>query len=148
MRKIEDERIISEKRRINSNAFSICLLLLWAILLYRQFVLQQNIKEYIDIFLLTIGISVYITINNVFKGLYLTYRNKKERKKAKFIGVIVGTVTFAIVQAFIAGYDFTNTKDVFTMIISIVIFFSTWLIAQNFLLNISEKKANDDIDEE
>lgn len=148
MRKIEDERIISEKRRINSNAFSICLLLLWAILLYRQFVLQQNIKEYMDIFLLTIGISVYITINNVFKGLYLTYRNKKERKKVKFIGVIVGTVTFAIVQAFIAGYDFTNTKDVFTMIISIVIFFSTWLIAQNFLLNISEKKANDDIEEE
>ena len=42
---------------------------------------EQDIKEYVDIFLLTIGLSIYITINNVSKGLFLTYRNEQERKK-------------------------------------------------------------------
>jgi hypothetical protein len=68
MKRIEDERIINEKRRINSNAFGICFLALWCILLYRQFGLRQPISEYIDVFLLTIGLSIYITVNNVFNG--------------------------------------------------------------------------------
>ena len=147
MKRLEDERIIAEKRRINSNAFGICFLLLWGILLFRQLVVQQNIREYMDIFLLTIGLSIYITVNNVFRGLYLAYRSKKARKKVNIAGALVGSAAFIIVQFFITGYDFTNWGDIIKLTLSFIIFFLGWLIVQGALLNISEKKANEEIDD-
>lgn len=92
MKKIVDERIITEKRKINSKAFGICFLALWGILLFRQFILHQNIVEYVDIFLLTIGLSIYVTVNSVVKGLYLTNRNKPVRKKVNLIGAFAGPI--------------------------------------------------------
>lgn len=146
MKKIEDERILAEKRKINSSAFGICFLALWMIILFRQFVLEQNIKEYIDIFLLTMGLSIYVTINSVVKGLYLTYRSKKMRIKMNLIGATVGLVVFTIVQIFFIKHDFTNWKDVFQLILSSAIFFVVWIGTQTILLKISEKKANEDIE--
>ncbi|MFZ7119575.1 MAG: DUF6773 family protein [Eubacteriaceae bacterium] len=145
MKKIEDERIISEKRKINSSAFGICYLALWGILIFRQFALKQNITEYMDIFLLTIGISIYLTINNVFKGYYLTYRSKQDRKKVNLIGALVGSITFGMVQSLVIKYDFHNLKDILVLIFSSFIFFIIWIISQSILLKISEKKANQDL---
>jgi Co/Zn/Cd efflux system component len=144
MRKIEDERIIAEKRKINSSAFGICFLGLWGILLYRQFVLNQEITEYMDVFFLTIGISIYVTINNVFKGHYLTYRNKNEKKKINFISAAVGSVTFIIVQFFVMKYSITDVKDILSIVLSFIVFFVVWIVFQMVLLKISEKKANED----
>jgi hypothetical protein len=148
MKRIEDERIVAEKRRINSSAFGICFLALWGILLFRQFVLQQQIAEYMDIFLLTVGISIYITVNNVFKGLYLTYRSKQARKKMVLIGALTGSVAFAIVQFTVMGYGFTGPEDILKLIIPVIIFFVIWIMGQSALLNISEIKANQETDDE
>ncbi len=147
LKKIEDERIITEKRKINSNAFGICLLVLWGMLLYRQFILKQEPSEYMDIFLLTLGLSIYVTVNSVFKGLYLTYRNKQERKKVNLTGAIVGSITFILVQLFVFHTDFTNMADFLKLIVSVIIFFVAWISAQSFLLNMSDKKANEDADD-
>jgi len=81
MGKIIDERIIAGKRKINSSAFGICFLALWGILLYRQFMLHQDIREYADIFLLTIGISIYVVVSNILQGFYYTYRSRRTQKK-------------------------------------------------------------------
>lgn len=148
MKRIEDERIIAEKRRINSSAFGICFMALWGILLFRQFVLQQHISEYLDIFLLTIGLSIYITVNNVLRGMYLTYRSKRARKKVVMTGALVGTVTFAAVQFFVAGYDFKSPVDILKSIFPAVLFFAIWILGQGLLLNISETKGNEEIDDE
>ncbi len=146
MKRIEDERIITEKRKINSKAFGICFLALWGILIYRQFVLHQNIIEYIDVFLLTISISIYVTVNNVFKGFYLTYRKKNIRKKVNLIGALVGSITFVIVQFFIMNYELTNWIDIAKLLFSFLIFLFIWLISQSVLIRISEKEADKDID--
>jgi len=42
MKRIEDERILIEKRKINSRAFSYSYIGLWILLVYRQFVLNQE----------------------------------------------------------------------------------------------------------
>jgi len=148
MKRIEDERIIAEKRRINSSAFGICFMALWGILLFRQFVLHQHISEYLDIFLLTMGLSVYITVNNVLKGLYLTYRSKKAKKRVIMAGALVGTTTFAAVQFFVAGYDFNSPVDILKSIFPALLFFVVWILGQGLLLNISETKGNGEIDDE
>lgn len=148
MKRIEDERIIAEKRRINSSAFGICFLALWGILLYRQFVLQQNIAEYADIFLLTIGLSLYVTINSVVKGLYLTYRSEPVRKKVNLIGALTGSILFAAVHFFTMDYNLTNLKDVFTLLVSVIIFFVAWMLCQSMLLKISAAKADKEIEDD
>jgi len=122
MNRIEDERIINEKRRINSSAFGICFLCLWGILLFRQFGLHQNVTEYLDIFLLTIGISIYITVNNVFRGLYLTYRSKPARHKVNILGALVGSTAFIVVQLFIVNYNLTNWEDIIKLAVSWITF--------------------------
>jgi type IV secretory pathway TraG/TraD family ATPase VirD4 len=146
MKRIEDERIITEKRKINSKAFGICFLALWGILIYRQFVLHQNIIEYIDVFLLTIGISIYVTINNVFKGFYLTYRKKNVKKKVNLIGALVGSTTFVIVQFFIMNYELTNWMDIIKLLLSFLIFLFIWIVSQSLLMKISEKEADKDVE--
>ncbi len=146
MKRIEDERILSEKKSIYSSAFGLCFLGLWAILLYRQFMLGQNLSEYIDIFLLTIGISIYVTINNVLKGLYLTYRSKYTRKKVNMVGAIIGSITFTFVKFFIRKPEFANISDFLEIIISVIVFFAVWVITQSFLFKLSDNKANEDID--
>ncbi len=147
MRKIEDERIVAEKRKINSKAFGICFLALWGILLYRQFILQQDITEYIDIFLLTLGVSMYVTVHSVFKGFYLTYRNKIYKKKVKLISALVGSAAFVIVQFFVADYNLTNWNDILKLIASFIVFLLAWITAQSLLFRISDKKANEDLEE-
>lgn len=147
MKRIEDERVIAEKRRINSNAFGICFLALWGILLFRQFILQQDVSEYMDIFLLTIGLSIYVTVNSVFKGLYLTYRTREMRKRINIISALTGSTVFIITQFFIFRYDITYWKDVAKLGSSFIIFFLVWIFSQSILLRISENKANKDIEE-
>lgn len=148
MKGLQDERIIAEKRRINSNAFGICFLALWGILLYRQYALRQPISEYLDIFLLTIGLSIYITVNNVSKGLYLTYRSKAIKKKVQFTGALVGSATFLLVQYFVIGYDLTSPGDVLKLVVSFMVFLLFWVGSQSLLLGISQRKADEEAEED
>jgi len=147
MKKIEDERVIIEKRKINSRAFSYVFIGLWLIILYRQFILDQHISKYIDVFALTIGISFYVTLRNVFKGLYQTYRKKETKKRNMIIGATVGTATFTVVNYIMSDYNLSNIKDLGMLILSGFIFFVAWTGAQYFLIRKSEKKADEEIKE-
>jgi uncharacterized membrane protein YvlD (DUF360 family) len=147
VKKIEDERIINEKRRINSHAFSIFFIGLWLIIIYRQLILEQDISQYWDIFALTLGGSFFVVINNVLKGLFLTYRKKKERNKVTIIGAIVGAITFSVVNSFMNELNLSNAKDITTMVISAVVFLVVWLAAHKFIVNKSIEKANEEIEE-
>ena len=140
MKGITDERIIAGKRKLNSGAFGILLFGLWGIILYRQLIVQQSIEQYIDIFLLTIGISLFVFIGNIANGYYLTYRTKSSQRKTIIIGGIIGTLTFTFVQFFMA-----KVSDVFTLILSGVLFLICWLLIQFFMLRTSKHQSNKDI---
>ncbi|MDW7669153.1 MAG: DUF6773 family protein [Bacillota bacterium] len=147
MKRIEDERILIEKRKINSRAFSYVFIGLWLIILYRQFILDQHVSQYIDIFVLTIGISFYVSLRNVFKGLYQTYRKKETRRRNMFIGAVVGTATFTVVNYIMNDFELSNIKDLGMLILSALIFFVAWTGAQYFMIRKSEKKADEEIEE-
>ena len=147
MKRIVDERILAGKRHINSSAFGICFLVLWGILLRRQFILQQDIKEYADIFLLTVSISLYVVINNIQQGLYNNYRSKRTKKKTIAIGALVGMLVFLLTQMLIMGYDLTGGRDIVKIIVQAVIFVVVWIASQYTFFRISEKQADKDIEE-
>ncbi|HCX03533.1 MAG TPA: hypothetical protein DHM42_03535 [Clostridiales bacterium] len=147
MKRIEDERILIEKRKINSRAFSYSYIGLWILLVYRQFVLNQEPSQYWDILVLTLGISFYVLIRNVFKGLYQTYRKKDSKKKNLLIGGIVGSIIFTLIHGIFSDYDLSNTRDLISILIAGIIFFITWIGAQYFLIRKSEKKSEEEIKE-
>jgi hypothetical protein len=147
MKRIEDERILIEKRKINSRAFSYSYIGLWILLVYRQFVLNQEPSQYWDILVLTLGISFYVLIRNVFKGLYQTYRKKDSKKKNLLIGGIVGSIIFTLIHGIFSDYDLSNTRDLISILIAGIIFFITWIGVQYFLIRKSEKKADEEIKE-
>ena len=97
MKKIQDERIIQEKTKINSKAFGLALIFLWGMIIVRMYILKQDVDEYLDIFLLTIGLSIYVTINNVLGGYFLTYRSEKQSNKVIYITAVFALIAFAIV---------------------------------------------------
>lgn len=146
MKKIQDERVVAGKRKINSYAFSICFLGLWGIILYRQFILKQAPSEYRDIFFLAMGISIYVSFGNIMNGFYYTYANKATKKKMMIIGPLVGAIALTTTQVLVKRYDITNAKDILEIIISSIGFFSVWMIAQFIMFKVSDKQANKDIE--
>ncbi len=140
--KIEDERVLGEKRMINAKVLGYTYIALWLIVFHRQFILKQNLVEYLDVFILTISISMVLTLSNVKKGLYLTYRTRKQQKINVTLGMIVaGCVVFAINYAM-------NNHNIMTSLFGSIVFIACFGLGQLVLLNYSNKKSNEDNDDE
>ena len=63
-----DERILSDKRRITSQAFGIWYILMLSSLLYRQFYLRQSVEQYWDIAVSFFVGALYVSISIHAKG--------------------------------------------------------------------------------
>lgn len=57
---IKDERIVSVRNEIQARGFQICVVVLMAGLLYRQFYLRQHPREYWDVALALFGAMTYV----------------------------------------------------------------------------------------
>lgn len=134
--KIEDERIEGEKQKISARILGYAYMALWLIVLYRQFILKQELSEYLDIFLLTVGVSIALSLSNIKEGLYLSYRSAKQQK----INVLIGTIVSGFVVLCINYFMYGN--KVMTSILSSVIFMLFFLLLQLIMLYSSNKKSN------
>ncbi|MBO8156386.1 MAG: hypothetical protein H0Z32_08010 [Bacillaceae bacterium] len=145
MKKNQDERIIAGKRKINSTAFQIIFIGLWAILWYRQFVLEQDVSEYGDILILVIGISLYISLSNVMNGFFLTYRKKREKKWSMVTVALIGSAVAFVIQLLFTEDPFTK-GNLLSILVNTTIFFAVWMIIQFPMIRYSEKLSNKDLD--
>ncbi|MGB3366129.1 MAG: DUF6773 family protein [Acidaminobacteraceae bacterium] len=137
-----DERIKQTKQTIESKAFSICYLSLWGIIAFRQFILQQSINEYADIFLLTIIVSLYVVYSNLIQGVFnITEENTSKSKFISFILELVFYVGFVLVFRFITGIQEYSKLSVALSLVIIV------RLSIKFLARTSDKIANRDIEE-
>lgn len=69
--KLVDERIIETRRKVSARGFYMLLWGLLVILLYRQFYLGQEFRDYGDIFVVWLLASFYVTIAGTLSGLKL-----------------------------------------------------------------------------
>lgn len=145
MKKITDERILAGKRKLNSNAFGWLMIGLWAIILYRQFVLQQPIEQYRDMYLLTVGVSLFTVINNIASGYYLMYRKKASRPRLMLAVGFVAAVIFI-------GIEISTAKSVLSLEVFMWAlakggaFFAFWVLGQTILVRVSERQADKGIE--
>lgn len=137
-----DERIKQTKHTIESKAFSMFYFSLWGIIAFRQFILQQSINEYVDIFLLTIIVSLYVVYSNVAQGVFII--SEKNTSKGKFFSLILELVFytgFVLIFRLATGIQEYSKLSVALILVIIV------RISIKFLARSSDKIADREIEE-
>jgi membrane-bound acyltransferase YfiQ involved in biofilm formation len=105
-------------------------------------------REYMDIFILTIIVSAYVSLKNVFEGFFFTSLDEKKRVKRVLLGAFIAALISTIVQFVIQKYGildidkFTLVEYVLFFLVGFLVFSSTTII----FLKISGKKEEEDID--
>lgn len=137
-----DERILITRRSINAKAFGYTYFALWGIIIYRMFVLHQTPNEYTDIMLLTIGLSVYVVVNNINSGVFHDTKKKSKNKVISLLFEPIYFIGFIFVFRFLTGIKSIDKLIVVTLIV-IILRFSPFLFNKlsNWIIN---KKLKDE----
>lgn len=93
---IEDERIAAQKRKIQSDACSILLIVLLISTLVQQYVFDAPFSQYAVEFVCFLGVSIYIVIRNIISGNDL-YETKNNGKKLVVINSVVTGITITVI---------------------------------------------------
>lgn len=104
--KKDDERAILLRRKINSRAFGYAFVALWCFLLYRIYYLHQSHTEYMDILLLQLGLTVYVTFRTMKEGIYnKSYQSASKNRISIIVTHLLLTLAFMVCFIFISGMN-------------------------------------------
>lgn len=93
---LQDERVVAQRRKINSDAYGILIIALLCSILVQQFLLKAPFQQYAVECICFFGMSLYIIIRYMTLGLNL-YGEGKRTKANTFVNCIVtGIVVTAI----------------------------------------------------
>lgn len=106
--KINDERVINEKRKITGEAYGLIMIFLIISILVKQFIFHSEFNEYAVEFIAFFGSSTYIIIRNIFVGNNLYGDNKKSLPIMNSI-IMGASVTFTLV--FLRFKEFNTIND-------------------------------------
>jgi hypothetical protein len=129
--KNQDERVLAQKRKIQSDAFVILFLGLLMSVLIQQFIFNAPVSQYIVEFIFFIFSSIYLLIRNIVDGNDIFSSNRSVQKIILMNSLVCG-LTITIINTtlnyiklgnlFIT--DFTNT-----LLISLITFICSTIIA-------------------
>ncbi len=135
-KQVKDERIVGEQRRLNSEGFSLLYLGLLVDIFYRSVIARQNITDFWDIALLFWGVTGYVAIRTIGKGIaYYGGKNSILRKiiPPAAAASLVGSLTFKCLDPSITVGQLVYDALIFFIGFSMVTYLIYW---------ISDKKAN------
>ncbi len=93
---LQDERILSQRRKINSEAYGILMIVLLVSILVQQFLMHASFEQYAVEVICFFGISIYMIIRYMALGLNI-YGEGKRAKAIPFVNSIIsGIVVTAI----------------------------------------------------
>ncbi|MFZ7101157.1 MAG: DUF6773 family protein [Peptococcaceae bacterium] len=143
---IRDERVINQRRKINSEAFVFCFLGLGCILLYRTLLCKQNFSEIWDIFSLFMLVNLYSAFKIGVEGLAANESAREPLRHARntVIGALVGGVVFMLVFYFTTGKG-TNLLE---LAVGGITFVFSWLVVRIVYFKWSKKQADREIEED
>jgi FtsH-binding integral membrane protein len=103
----QDERVVAQRRKINSEAYGILMMALLGSILVQQFLLNTPFKQYAGEFICFIGISFYIIIRNMTLGVNIY----GEGNRAKAISIVNSIVVGIVVTAINGGLNYSQYAD-------------------------------------
>ncbi|APF28954.1 putative membrane protein [Clostridium sporogenes] len=92
----QDERVVAQRRKINSEAYGILMIALFCSMLVQQFLLNAPFEQYAVEFICFFGMSLYMIIRYMTLGLNI-YGEGKRAKAIPFVysivaGIVVTTI--------------------------------------------------------
>jgi len=107
--KIQDERIVSQKRKIGSDAFGIIYFGLIISILLQQFMFDAPFSQYAAEFVLFMVAAVYIIVRNIIVGNSL-FGDSSNGQKIVIINSLVCGVTIAAITTTLNSVNFGLEK--------------------------------------
>ncbi len=104
---MQDERVSSQRRKINSEAYGILMVILLVSILVQQFLLNATFEQYAVEAICFFGMSIYIIVRYNMVGLNLY----GEGKRAKGIVLVNSIVTGTIVTITNGVLNYTKYAD-------------------------------------
>ncbi len=95
---VKDERVVSAKRKIQSDGFALVWLLLWVSVLVQQFVFNAPLSQYLVELVIVLAMSFYILVANVLKGNDLNLSNSKRSKVLMIVQSLIAGATVAVIN--------------------------------------------------
>lgn len=153
---LQDERVVAQRRKINSEAYGILMIALLCSMLVQQFLLNAPFEQYAVEFICFFGISLYMIIRYMTLGLNIY----GEGKRAKYITFMNSIVTGIVVTAINGVLNYTQYSEqykedgigyfiavlAFTFISAIILVFVV-LSCLNYLNKKKQAKIQKQLDE-
>lgn len=148
----KDERLTAEHQKLNSHGFLIVLVGLLISIMVKVFILQWDIKYWLDVFLILMAACLYITVKGIRGGLYLLPGRAGEKQKLKKANLLSGAIGAAIWTVLMITYDVLESgkegllQNVAGTLVGAVVFFFgiTWV--QRVMVRRSAKNADKPLD--
>lgn len=132
--KIQDERILLERRKIQSEAYGWLVIGLMISIIVQQFFMNAPFAQYAVEFFALIGCGVFISIRHFKKGIDIWNPNGEGKKKL-LLQTVVSGIASVILFAILSGqYDIKNLALYF---VTFVLFF---FVFRSVMITITKKK--------
>ena len=104
---MQDERVATQRRKINSEAYGILMIILLGSILVQQFLLNAPFEQYAVEFICFLGMSIYMIVRYMTLGLNIY----GEGKRAKGIPLVNSIVTGIVVTAINGVFNYTRYAE-------------------------------------
>ncbi|OMD42024.1 DUF6773 family protein [Paenibacillus odorifer] len=139
--KVNDERIVSPRRKIQSDAYQILIYCLLISILIQQFIMNAPFAQFAVEFFCLIGIGIYITIRHLSVGVDIWDSRSHTNKKLLINSIISGGICVSLLIV-LAG-----ERNVWSIILTFVTFTMVYFLVHLVLRNINKKRQRQ-IDDE
>ncbi|MBE5991977.1 MAG: hypothetical protein E7247_06240 [Paenibacillaceae bacterium] len=104
---MQDERILTQRRKINSEAYSILMIVLLVSILVQQYLFNAPFKQYAVEVICFLGISFYMIVRHIMLGLNIY----GETKRAIGIPLLNSIVTGVVVTSINGVLNYSKYAD-------------------------------------
>lgn len=132
--KVTDERIITQRRKIQSDAYQILIYCLLAAVLIQQFFLRAPISQFAAEFLCVLGVEFYIALRRLAEGVD-TWQKQNQTTTQRLLGSLNSGVILTFLMVFLAG-----EKDYETLAQIFLAFAVTTFVVKAILQHVSIKR--------
>ena len=143
--KIQDERILLERRKIQSTAYAWIVMILLISIVVQQFLMKAPFAQYaVELFLL-IGCGLYNIIGNLKRGIDI-WNPSGESKIKLLLNTVISGIASVILFAFLSGeYGIKSLAGYFLTFVAIFFAFRLLMIKIN---NKKQKSIEERLDED
>ncbi|MDU1540786.1 MAG: DUF6773 family protein [Paeniclostridium sordellii] len=123
-KKIQDERVLSQKRKIGNDAFQIISLGLFLSVLVQQYIFDAPFSQYAVEMILLITVSLYVIVRNIMVGNDIFDSNKVNQRVVIINSIICGIIITIVntILNYIKFRDIFITDIVNSVVVSLVTF--------------------------